>query len=119
MKFEKELQPLLRNKIILEILAGNQALPPLKHELCKMLLSPSLYTQEKLWKAENFELYPEMQPILQKNNFGNFVRKSGPSPLKTQISQNPFIFLIIHQIASQKLKIMKFDQEMRPLLRKN
>ena len=63
----------------------------------------------------NFD--PEMQPLMQKNNFGNFVRKSGPSPLKTQISQNPFIFLIIHQIASQKLKIMKFDQEMQHLLR--
>ena len=28
------------------------------------------------------------------------------------------MFLIIHQIASQKLKIMKFDQEMQHLLRK-
>ena len=38
------------------------------------------------------------------------------APLKAWILQNPSIFLIIYLKASQKLKIMKIDQEMQPLL---
>ena len=38
------------------------------------------------------------------------------APLNVWILQNPSIFLIIYSKASQKLKIMKFDQEMQPFL---
>ena len=52
-----------------------------------------------------------------KNIFGNFVRKTGPSPLKTWISQNPSNFLIIYSKASQRLKFLKFNQKTQTLLR--
>ena len=49
--------------------------------------------------------------------FGNFVRKTGPSPLKTWISQSPSNFLIFYSKASQRLKFLKFNQKMQTLLR--
>ena len=42
-----------------------------------------------------------------------------PPPLEAWISQNPSIFLIIYSKASQRLKILKFNQKMQPLLQKN
>ena len=53
----------------------------------------------------NFD--PEMQPLMQKNNFGNFVRKSGPSPPKNVNFAKSFY--VTHYSPNSKSKAENYE----------
>ena len=53
----------------------------------------------------NFD--PEMQPLMQKNNFGNFVRKLGPSPPKNVNFAKSFY--VTHYSPNSKSKAENYE----------
>ena len=56
-------------------------------------------------KMLNFD--PEMQPLMQKNNFGNFVRKLGPSPPKNVNFAKSFY--VTHYSPNSKSKAENYE----------
>ena len=102
MKFDQEMQPLLWKKIFSAILSEKQVPPSLKTWISQNPSNFLVIYSKASQRLKILKFNQKMQTVLQKNNFGNFGRKSGPSPLKKGISQNHSISLIIHLKASHK-----------------